>query len=145
MGKESATSRDLEDYVEKKETVFYLLINGKTDGNDMVRYVSVFKNDKKQLEKAGHYYMSTRDKQHKEIGSIFSAKIVFGNNAHSFVESILTVASYGKCFVEPSFSNVDGINVKELENIIIENVLPYYHRLIESELGMLYLRHKGKN
>lgn len=145
VGKESATSKSLEEYVAAKETVFYTLINGRTDEDGKVQQcVTVFANEKTVLEGKQQYYMSTRDKQHGKIGSIFSAKIVFGNNANNFVESILTVASYGKCFVDPSSTNGEGISAGELETIIVENVLPYYQRLIEAELGMLYLRHKGE-
>lgn len=143
VGKESATSAPLNDYVNAEDTVFHMLVYGTADKNQKTtKFASVFANEKTKLEAEKHYHMSTRDLQHNKVGSIFSTKIVFGNNATNFVESILTVSSYGKRFVESStIDDHQSVSADELQIIIIEELLPYYQRLIESELGILYLRH----
>lgn len=50
------------------------------------------------------------------------------------------MSSYGKRFVE-SGSEYD---IDELKNILLEELYPYYQRLLETELGMLYLRHEKR-
>ncbi len=103
---------------------------------------SVFCNDKKELEKKSHYHMSSRDIAHNKTGSVFAVKIIFGNNATLFIESVLLVSTYGKQFIGETN---EEYTEKELENLLLEELFPYYQRLLETELGVLYLRHKDNN
>ena len=82
--------------------------------------------------------MSKRDDAHDNEGSVFASKILFGNNATHFVEGILIVSTYGKRFIT---NNNCEYSESELKNLILEELFPYYQRLLEIELGMLYLRH----
>ncbi|MBR1751449.1 MAG: hypothetical protein IJ740_11335 [Ruminococcus sp.] len=131
VGKETTTHTPLNEFVEKSDSLYNYLINNRNVN-------SVFSNDKKDLKSRYHYYMSPRDKDHNEIGSVFSVKIDFNNNAQDFVEGILLISTYGKKFVD---NNSRNMTVKDFKNIVYEELFPYYRRLIESELGMLYLKH----
>ncbi len=75
---------------------------------------------------------------YNNIGSAFSIKVAFGNNNSPLVEGILTVSTYGKHFT-------DNIDIEKADDVfkrmIIDEIFPYYRRLIELEFGMLYLRH----
>lgn len=137
VGKAPTTTVQLDEFVNKEKTLYNYLVNGDNGKFED----SVFCNDKTILEEDGHYHMSKRDRSHNKIGSIFAAKIAFGNNATQFVESILVVSSYGKRFIE---DEITEYNESELKNLIFEELFPYYQKLLETELGMLYLRHKRK-
>lgn len=131
IGRELTNNVDLNVFVKKRDTVYNYLLT-KNEGY-------VFANKKADLldesnPENNHYYFSKRDKMHKKEGSIFSVRIMFSNNAKQFVDSILTISSYGKFFTEPENEDV-------LRNLIIEELLPYYQRCLETELGYLYLRH----
>lgn len=129
VGKEPTMKIPLNSFVEIKNTVYNFLINGKE--------TVVFCNNKQELEKDNHYFMSVRDKRHNKIGSIFAVKIMFSNNAQSFTEGILIISTYGKQFVNNN--NIEKIS--QLRCLIIDDLFPYYQRLLETELGMLYLKH----
>ena len=133
VGKEYSTRTPLNYFVERDGSLYNYLINGKEG-----KINSVFSNDKKQLAYEGHYYMSARDDDHNKIGSVFAVKVPFGNNAENFVEGILLVSSYGKQFVEKDSEYTEN----GLKNLIFEELYPYYQRLLETELGILYLRHE---
>lgn len=128
-GKEPTMKTPLNDFIKITDTVYYFLINGTE--------TVVFCNDKAELEKDGHYFMSVRDKRHNKIGSIFAIKIMFSNNAQSFTEGVLVISTYGKRFVE----NNDCEKSNQLRRLFIDDLFPYYQRLLETELGMLYLKH----
>ncbi len=133
VGKEASTRTKLDKFVERDCSLYNYLIKGK-DG----KVNSVFNNNKKDLAYEGHYYMSPRDEDHNKIGSVFAIKVLFGNNAENFVEGILLVSSYGKQFVEKGSEYTEN----GLKNLIFEELYPYYQRLLETELGVLYLRHE---
>ncbi len=130
-GKEPTMKTPLNDFIKIDNTVYYFLINGME--------TVVFCNDKLELSKDGHYFMSVRDKRHNKIGSIFAIKIMFSNNAQSFTEGVLVISTYGKRFVE----NNDHEKINQLRRLFIDDLFPYYQRLLETELGMLYLKHIG--
>ena len=113
----------LDEFVNTEETVYYTLINEK----DTV----VFYNDKKEMAENNKYYMSARDKRHNKNGSIFGVQLMFSNNAKAFVEGILIISTYGERFI--SDNNPEKVNL-----------FPNYQRLLETELGMLYLQHRSK-
>lgn len=139
MGKESTTRTPLNNFIGIEKSLYYYLINDQRNG---VPINSIFCNDKQELESKSHYFMSSRDEDHEKIGSVFAKKIIFSNNAEDFVESILVVSTYGKRFVEEGSSEYSE---KELKNLLLEDLFPYYQRLIETELGVLYLRHIAKS
>lgn len=137
VGKDTAMRMPLNKLVNKQGTLYNWMVNGnKGDGENFV-----FANDKKDLEKQARYYMSTRDKNHNCQGSVFASKVYFGNNATSFVESIILVSSYGVQFARQD-SEFDAV---ELKNLLFDELFPYYQRLLETELGVLYLRHRGNS
>lgn len=128
-GKEPTMKTPLNDFVKITDTVYYFLINGSE--------TVVFCNDKLELEKAGNYFMSVRDNRHNKIGSIFAIKVMFSNNAQSFAEGLLVISTYGQRFVEDN----DYEKSNQLRRLFIDDLFPYYQRLLETELGMLYLKH----
>ncbi len=129
VGREQTMQKDLNVFVRQKNTVYYTLINE----NETV----VFYNDKQEKEKQKKYYMSARDKRHNKIGSIFGVQLMFSNNAESFVEGIMVISTYGKKFVEDN----DNVKINQLQRLIIDDLLPNYQRMLETEMGVLYLRH----
>lgn len=131
-GKEPTMKMPLNKFVKIENSVYYFLINGAN--------TVVFCNDKSELEKDKHYYMSVRDKRHNNIGSIFAIKVMFSNNAKSFTEGILVISTYGKQFAE----NSDCERINQLRCLFIDDLFPCYQRLLETELGMLYLKHTSK-
>lgn len=138
VGKEPSSKVDLDKYVNRENTLYKYIIYG-NEKNKNVHFV--FSNSKRDLCREKKYHMSTKDKDHNCVGSVFAAKIVFGNNTTSFIEGILLLSSHGKQFIEKSSSEYSEI---ELKNILLEKLFPYYQRLLETELGMLYLQHIGK-
>lgn len=129
IGRELTMKTPLNAFVEIEDTVYYFLIHGKQ--------TVVFCNNKSDLEKDNHYYMSARDKRHNKIGSIFAIKVMFSNNTQSLVEGILVISTYGKRFVEDN----DCEKTNQLRRLFIDDIFPCYQRLLETELGMLYLRY----
>lgn len=116
-------------------------INGCTQICHSDRYHS-FGDSKEKLAKMGLYHLSTRDEMYNDVGSVFSAKVAFGNNYSDFVEGVITVTTYGKCFSD----NVKIDNSEEfLRKMLIDEIFPYYRMLIETELGLLYYRHKKRH
>lgn len=128
-GKELTMRMKINDFVKIENSVYYFLINGAN--------TVVFCNDKVELEKEKHYYMSIKDNRHNNVGSIFSIKVMFSNNEQSFAEGILTISTYGERFVK----NNDLKRINQLRCLFIDDLFPYYQRLLETELGMLYLKH----
>lgn len=132
-GRELSGTIDLQEFVKKKDTVFHYIINGNAN--------YVYADRKEELldryeGRNHHYHFSLRDNMHRNIGSIFSVRIKFScNDGKEYVDSILTVASYGKIFSHKR----DKVS---LRSIILEEILPYYQRCLEIELGYLYLRHQ---
>ena len=104
---------------------------------DEIIQAVVFYNDKQSMAEVGRYYMSARDERHSRIGSIFGVQLMFSNNAELFVEGVMVVSTYGKKFV-PS-NDINKIN--QLKRLVIDDLLPSYQRMLETEMGMLYLRH----
>lgn len=132
VGREQTMRTPLNDFVQKKDTVYYTLINDK----DTV----VFYNDKEEMAENKKYYMSARDERHNRRGSIFGVQLMFSNNAASFAEGILIISTYGQRFI--SDNNSEEVN--QLKRLIIDDLFPNYQRLLETELGILYLRHLHK-
>lgn len=128
--REPMSNFSLDDFVKNRDTVFYHIINNNT--------YYVFGNDKKELANKNMYHLGGRDKMYNKVGSIFGIKIGFGNNSANFVEGIITVSSYGKLFAD------EKDDPDMLRNMIIDEIFPYYRKLLETELGLLYIRHINK-
>lgn len=125
------TKTPLNNFEDQKDTVYHTLIKG----NETV----VFYNDKQSMAEVGRYHMSARDERHSKIGSIFGVRLMFSNNAEPFVEGIMIISTYGKKFI----INSDTKKINRLRRLIIDDLLPSYQRILETEMGMLYLRHLG--
>lgn len=133
-GREPIGKLPLNDLIKKENTTFYQIINGNT--------YYIFGNSKKKLADEGKYYLSKRDQMYNNIGSVFSIKLAFGDNSISFVEGIITVTSHGKYFTE----HIDVDNASDvLQKMIIDEIFPYYKKLIETEMGLMYIRHINRN
>lgn len=129
-GREQTMQTPINKFVRQKDTVYYTLIYGKD--------TSVFYNDKLAMEQENLYYMSSRDRMHNKVGSILGVQLMFSNNAKSFTEGILIISSYGKRFVDDN----NEVEINKLRKLVFDDLFPYYQRLLETELGVLYLRHK---
>lgn len=129
IGREQTMQTLLDSFVAQENTVYHTLIKGSE--------TVVFYNDKQSMAEVGRYYMSNRDERHSKIGSIFGVQLMFSNNAERFVEGVMVVSTYGKKFV-PS-NDINKIN--QLKRLVIDDLLPSYQRMLETEMGMLYLRH----
>lgn len=129
IGREQTMQTPLNNFVNQNDTVYHTLL-----GKDTV----VFYNDKQNEENNKKYYMSARDKRHDKIGSIFGVKMMFSNNAEKFVEGIWVISTYGKRFIE---DNNDIKKINQLKRLIVDDLLPNYQRMLEAEMGILYLRH----
>lgn len=133
IGKELTLTTPLSDFINKKDTVYYQLLNSKEN--------VFFCNDKKEWIDKDKYYVSARDRRHNKVGSFFAARIMFSNNAESFCEGIIMVSSYGKQFVEKE----SDYSVNQMKQLIIDDIFLCYQRILETELGMLYFRHEKCN
>lgn len=133
-GREPIGKLPLNDLIKKENTTFYQIINGNT--------YYIYGNNKKELAEEGKYYLSKRDQMYDNVGSVFSIKLAFGDNSTSFVEGIITVTTHGKYFTE-NISIENSSNV--LQKMIIDEIFPYYKKLIETEMGLMYIRHINKN
>lgn len=121
----------IKSYIDDRNTTFGAILY---KGND-----KIYSNDKATLAHELLYKLSARDADNGNSGSIFSARIIFCNHNESFVESIITVSSYGKRFYDKN-TNPD-LDEKEVRNIIVDEIFPCYQKMIENELAMLYLQH----
>lgn len=138
IGKESNTRIDLNEFVSRKRTLYRYMLSDPYGKKLNI----VFCNDKRSLAHEHHYHISIRDGDHSANGSVFAARITFGNNSTSFVEGIMIVSTYGKRFIQRKGS---GFSSRQLKNVIVEEIFPFYQRLLETELGVLYLRHLSEN
>lgn len=129
-GRDPVTKLELNEFVEKNDTLYYQIIHGTTN------FIYVAKKD--ELSSIQQYHLGNRDRMSNNVGSAFSVKIAFGNNSSPLVEGILTVSTCGKYFIDKmNIENADNV----FQRMIIDDIFPYYKKLLELEFGMLYLRH----
>lgn len=132
-GKDPTMNIDLIELINKKESYYYYLMQ-----NDIA---ASFENDKSKLMPK-HYWPEERDTRHNIYGSISAHKMSFRNNNSTFCTGYLTISTYGKQF----YSKLDRNNIfdseNELEQVLFDYVIPPFRKIIETELGFLYLRHK---
>lgn len=132
-GKEPTMSLNLIELINKPDSYYHYLIS-----NDIS---TSFDNDKSILIPEKHYWAEERDKRHKEYGSISAHKMSFRNNNATFCTSYLTISTYGKKFYS-GINNDAFSSEKEFEQILFDLVIPPFRKIIETELGFLYMRHK---
>lgn len=139
------TDANIEKMIEKENSAYHSLIYGIQNNTLKSEYrekiFSLKANDKSKLADQKQYFFSSRDKAHGCRGSFFGRKILFVNNCDTFVESILIISTYGKCFLDIIGNDC---NESAFWNVLEEDIFPYFERLIEYELGLLYLRHREK-
>lgn len=98
---------------------------------------SHFENNKENLVKEGHYWISENDKRYSTLGSIASYKMTFMKNETILCVGYLVISTYGTTFVEDD----DPGKIEYFKNLLTNNIIPSYRHLIESELGFMYVRH----
>ena len=135
-GRDPINYLDLNKFIKVTDTSYYQITSHRTD------FVYVAKKDKMRLDSENTYYLGNRDRMYNNVGSAFSIKVAFGDNKSPLVEGILTVSTYGKHFTD----NMDMEKADDVfKRMIIDEIFPYYKKLIELEFGMLYLRHMERD
>ena len=135
-GRDPIRALDLNQFVKEKDTSYYQIIENKTN------FVYVAKKDAQISGDSNCYHLGNRDKMYNNVGSAFSIKIAFGDNRSPLVEGILTVTTFGKYFTQ----KMDMENKDEIfKRIIVDEIFPYYKKMLELEFGMMYLRHMIKD
>ena len=134
-GKDSTTGFDLKELIARKDSYYhYLVANDKTTS---------FENDKAKLINQQCYYVGEKDRRHKEYGSISAHTMSFRNNNCTFCTSYLIISTYGKKFYDYNGQN-EFKSETEFSDILFEQIIPPFRKLIETELGLLYLRHNER-
>lgn len=100
-------------------------------------FSSHFENNKENLVKEGHYWISENDKRYPFLGSIASYKMTFMKNETILCVGYLVISTYGTPFVEDD----NPVKIEEFNNLLTNNIIPSYRHIIESELGFMYVRH----
>ena len=96
-----------------------------------------------ELINQNFYYLGEKDKRHKNYGSISAHKMSFRNNNKVFATSYLIISTYGKKFYDNS-ENCEFASELEFEEVLFEQVIPPFRKLIETELGLMYMRHTAR-
>lgn len=130
IGKGSTLCISLSEFIKRTDTLFYYLINNSVDG--------VFYNDKRDAQRDGRYFNSSKDMLHNCEGSVMASKVIFSSNASQCSEGILIITTYGEKFVRDDAEHTP----EEFQRIIEHDIFPCYRNLLKMELGMLYFRHK---
>lgn len=131
-GKESTANFNLNELVKRKDSYYhYLIANDKTTS---------FENDKAKLINRQNYYVGEKDRRHKNYGSISAHKMSFRNNNNTFSTSYLIISTYGKKFYDTT-TDSEFESESEFEEVLFEQVIPPFRKIIETELGLMYMRH----
>lgn len=131
-GKDSTSNFDLNALISKEDSYYhYLIANDKTTS---------FENDKANLINQQRYYVGEKDKRHRNYGSISAHKMSFKNNNYTFCTSYLIISTYGKKFCDANDGS-EFISESEFEEVLFEQVIPPFRKIIETELGLMYMRH----
>lgn len=130
IGRNSKFKTNLQQFVATKGSIYYHMVHEKVP--------FVFYNDKMEARNRGHYYYSSKDRLHSEAGSLFASKFAFNNNNQNCCEAIIMITSYGEKFVKGNMEYTEN----EYRQLLLDKILPCYKNLLQSELGMLYFRHK---
>ena len=131
-GKDSTTNIELNQLINKRDSYYHFLISNDT--------TTSFENDKSKLIPK-HYYIGEKDTRHGTYGSITAHKMSFRNNDCIFCHGYLTISTYGKRFWS-DFETTSFKSESEFEQILFDFIIPPFRKIIETELGFLYMRHK---
>ena len=131
-GKDSTANFDLNELVNKETSYYHYLI-----ANDKI---TSFENDKARLINQQRYYVGEKDRRHKKYGSISAHKMSFRNNNCTFATSYLIISTYGKKFYDIN-KDSEFESEYEFEEVLFEQVIPPFRKIIETELGLMYMRH----
>lgn len=135
-GKESTANFNLDELIKRKDSYYhYLIANDKTTS---------FENDKVRLINKQCYYVGEKDKRHKIHGSISAHKMSFRNNNCTFCTGYLIISTYGKKFYDANGEN-EFYSETEFEEVLFEQVIPPFRKVIETELGLMYMRHSERD
>lgn len=131
-GKDPTSTYDLNELIRRPDSYYHYLISNNT--------ATSFDNDKAKLIPK-HYMVGEKDTRHNTYGSISAHKMSFRNNNSTFCTGYLTISTYGKKFYSDfEYNNFKSLN--EFEQILFDLVIPPFRKIIETELGFLYMRHK---
>lgn len=122
---------ELRDIINNTSSYYHYLIS-----NNMATH---FENDKNKLV-PDRYFKGERDLRHKESGSISAHKMSFSKNNEIYCQGYLKISTYGRKFFdennEPKFQSE-----KEFEIYLFDKIIPPFRKMIETELGFMYLEY----
>lgn len=94
--------------------------------------------DKQESLRQEEYIPNRRDQVFHNEGSALYMKTDFENNGRKYIEGILVISTYGQTFHQTDIKcSTFG---KSFENVLIYSVLPYFKQLLQTELGLIYMR-----
>lgn len=131
-GKDPTSNFDLNELIRKSDSYYHYLVSN--------NIAASFENDKSNLIPK-HYWVGEKDTRHNTYGSISAHKMSFRNNNSTFCSGYLTISTYGKKFYS-TLNNDNFKSANEFEQILFDLVIPPFRKIIETELGFLYMRHK---
>ena len=131
-GKGPTSNFDLNELINKTDSHYHYLVSN--------NITTSFENDKAKLIPR-HYWVGENDMRHDTYGSISSHRMSFRNNNLTFCSGYLTISTYSKKFYSKS-ENSNFKSENEFKRILFDLVIPPFRRIIETELGFLYMRHK---
>ena len=130
MGKGTDFNMPLNEFIQREESLFHHLIFNNSS--------LVFFNNKEDAARECKYYYSAKDRLHDNKGSIFASKFAFSSNAQMCCEGIIVISTYGKTFIKEDSEHTP----KDFEEMLDHDIFPCYKKMLKSELGMLYFRHR---
>lgn len=116
----------ISELISNKRTTFHILYSANKS--------YVFFNDKKVAHYQNHYVMDARDESSDGIGSIICANISVGTSNQTYMNAILSIATYGQKFIE---DNADYL-VKNFDDNFKNTVLPEFVLKLKIELALLF-------
>jgi hypothetical protein len=112
----------------KKSTFYQLILENRT----------ICYNNKDTAYKAGHYVPDARDDENSNCGSIICKRIRLSREADVFIDSILSISTYGFMFAnDDSKATIKAV----YENIQL--ILHHFESSIVCEMALLYMKRKG--
>lgn len=123
----------LNSFVNEEGTLFHYMMNNPDES-------PLFRNKKEDIiDKC--YKAGRRDRLFKNKGSVMATKLTYFNDKEPLIDAMLLISSYGVYFVNTEDQN----EIKEFEEIMSYEVLPYYVSMLQSEMGAMYLQHIYKD
>lgn len=116
----------LKELISNQRTAFYHVLSGEEE--------FVFYNNKIEAEKRGKYVFDSKDKSHKNVGSIVCQRIEVGSEDKIQGTIILSISSYGQMFVK-----LDE-NIEKVRETIRDVILKQFEKRICIELSDLFIQ-----